>query len=114
MIHGKHMYDAINALGAVDKKGAAIAKSVLEAARKNGTNAGLAEDRLFVKYAIVGKALSHKKLDIKARGKMGIIRVPKTSVSITVEERSPLDFYKMVMKGETPAAVGQVFRKILY
>lgn len=61
-----------------DKKGSAIVQSVLLAARKNGINKGFNEERFYVKTAIVGKAYSHKKIDIKGRGKMGFIRVPKS------------------------------------
>ena len=89
LITGKHIYDAINILADVDKKGGPIVASVLHAARKNGQNKGYSEERMFVKYSIVGKAISHKKVDIKGRGKMGMIKVPKSSLRITLEEKSP-------------------------
>jgi ribosomal protein L22 len=69
LITGKHLYEALNVLNETDKKGGPIVRSVLEACRKNGENKGFAEDRMFVKTAIVGKALDHKKIDIKGRGR---------------------------------------------
>lgn len=40
LIKGKHIYDAMNIIGRVDKKGGPVVKSVLEACRKNGENKG--------------------------------------------------------------------------
>ena len=108
------MYDALSALAQVDKKGGPIAIKVLESARRNGLKQGYDEQRMFVKTAIVGKALSHKKIDIRGRGKTGTIKVPKSSMTITLEERTPLDFYKMVLKGDTPPSVGEIFKRMLY
>jgi len=113
-IHGKHVGDALVTLGNIDKKGADVIHSVVRAARHNGMKQGMSEERMFIKYAIVGKGLMHKKMDIKGRGKHGIIRVPKSSFRIEVEEKSAADFYKMCLKGEAPPAVGHIFRRILY
>jgi len=87
---------------------------VLEAARKNGENKGYSDDRMFVKTAIVNKAIDRKKIDIKGRGKTGMIKVPRSALLITLEERSPQDFYKMVMAGKTPPGVSHTFRRMLY
>ena len=114
LISGHHIYDALHNLAIADKKGALIVKSVLEAARVNANAKGGSEDRYFVKIAMVGKGRSHKKIDIRARGKQGVIKVPKSSITIWLEERSQLDFYKMVIKGEAPPAVGRVIRRMLY
>jgi ribosomal protein L22 len=89
IITGKHIYDALNVLAQVNKKGGPLVKSVLEAARKNGENKGYSDDRMFVKTAIVNKAIDHKKIDIKGRGKTGMIKVPRSALLITLEERSP-------------------------
>jgi len=89
LITGKHIYDAMNIVAGVDKKGGPLVKSVLEAARKNGEKKGYSEDRMFVKTSIVNKALDHKKIDIKGRGKTGVIKVPKSALIITLEEKAP-------------------------
>lgn len=114
LITGKHIYDAMNIIAQVDKKGGPIVKSVLMAARKNGENKGFTEDRMFVKTSIVNKRNSHKKLDIKGRGKMGVITVPRCSLVITLEERSAADYYKMIMAGKAPGGVAHTMRKFLY
>lgn len=44
---------------------------------------------MFVKTSIVGKAIKMKKIDIKGRGRTGIIKVPVSQITITLEERSP-------------------------
>ena len=69
---------------------------------------------MFVKTSIVGRAISHKKIDIKGRGRHGIIRVPKCSIRITLEERSEADFYKMIIKGDTTPGMAHMHRRILY
>ena len=114
LIGGKHIYDAQGILGRVDKKGGNIVATALENAQRAGTAAGYAEERMFVKTITVGKGLSHKKLDIKARGKMGVIRVPKSNLRLTLEEKSPGDFYKMLLKGEATPGLGHFFRRLLY
>jgi hypothetical protein len=55
-----------------------------------------------------------KKIDIRARGKMGIIRIPKTSVRITLEEKNPKDYYKMLLKGDCPTGIADVFKTMLH
>jgi hypothetical protein len=67
-----------------------------------------------VKECWVGRALGMRKMDIRARGKFGMIHLPKCSIRIVLEEKPLKDFYKMLMKGEAPPSVGAIFRKMLY
>lgn len=69
---------------------------------------------MFVKEIILGKKLGQKKIDIKARGKFGMIQAPRSHITVVLEEKSAADFYKMVVTGKTPLAVGHIFRKMLY
>jgi hypothetical protein len=69
LITKKHIYDALGTLSTVDKKGGKIVESVLQACKKNGERKGFTTERMFVKTSIVGRGLSHKKLDIKGRGR---------------------------------------------
>ena len=69
-------------------------RSVIQAARANGVKKGLAEERFFIKEVIIGKALGARKIDIRARGKMGMIHANKSSISVRMEEMTPADFYK--------------------
>lgn len=114
LVRKKHIYDALNLIGNVAKKGGRIVKSVLEAARVNGVRKGFAEERMFVKEIVLGKSLGPKKIDIKARGKYGLIHAPRSTITVVLEERSPADFFKMVVKGETPPTLGHTFRKMLF
>lgn len=41
-------------------------------------------------------------MDIRARGKFGMIHSPKSSIRIVLEEKQPEDFFKMLVKGECP------------
>ena len=75
---------------------------------------GMAPERLFVKTITVGKGLSHKKIDIKARGKHGVIKVPKSNLRLVLEEKGLEDFYKMLLKGEATPGLAAFFRMVLY
>ena len=57
LVRKKHIYDALNLIANVSKKGGPLVKSVLEAARVNAVKKGLAEERLFVKEVVIGKKL---------------------------------------------------------
>ena len=114
LIHGRHVYEATETLQSEGSKSAKIILSVVRAARQNAMKKGLVDDRLFIKTALVGKGRGHHKIDIKARGKHGVITVPKSSVSITLEQMSDKEMYKKVLKGETPRGLAKVQRRILY
>lgn len=96
------------------KKGGPLIKSVLEAARANAVKQGLAEERLFVKECIIGKKLGQMKMDIKGRGKFGIIHAPISHIRVVLEEKQPEEFYKLLLKGEAPPAFGELMRKMLF
>lgn len=110
----KHIFDAVTLIANVPKKGGQLISSVLEAARVNAIKKGMAEERLYVKECIIGKALGMRKIDIRARGKFGMIHLPKSSIKVVLEEKSLEDFFKMCLKGECPPAVGHIFRKMLF
>jgi len=113
-IHGKHIYDAQTTLGHIDKKAADIFLKLLNSARKNGVDQGLQQDKMFVKEVICGKGLMMKQLDIKARGRMGIIRVPKSSVRIVLEEKHPKELYKLMLTGKCPIGLAEVFKTMMH
>jgi hypothetical protein len=69
---------------------------------------------MFVKTITVGRSYGQKKIDIKGRGKMGMIRAPKCSIRVVVEEISAADMFKLMMKGKAPPGMGEVFRTMLY
>jgi hypothetical protein len=114
LVRKKHLHDALTLIPNCAKKGGKLIRSVLEAARRNGAKKGYAEDRMFVKEVVLGKALGPRKLDIRARGKFGLIHAPRSSITVIMEEKSPADFYKMMVKGATPPSIGHTFRKMLY
>ena len=114
LVMKKNIHDALNLIQNVSKKGGKIVDSVLRAALVNGRKKGMAVERMFVKDIVLGKALGHKKIDIKARGKFGLIHSPISSITVVLEEKSAADFYKMIVKGECPPALGHTFRTMLY
>jgi ribosomal protein L22 len=94
LVRNEHIYDALALIENCAKKGGKIVNSVVQAARVNGIRKGYAEERMWVKEVVLGKKLGGKKMDIRARGKFGIIHAPISHITVILEERSPVDFYK--------------------
>jgi hypothetical protein len=113
-VAGKHIYDAIALTKNLNSKSGEIVRTVLEAARKNGLNQGYSEDRFFVKTAITNRKLKGKKIDIKGRGKNGIIQGTSSTCRIWMEEKNPADYYKMMLLGKAPTGIGWMMRRVLY
>ena len=65
---------------------------------------------MWVKSIVCGKGILQKKIDIKGRGRMGIIKVPKCSIKLVLEEKHPQDYYKMLLKGECPPGTGDLLK----
>lgn len=87
---------------------------LLNKMQDEGKEKGLNPDLFYVHEAYVGKGLRGKKIDIKARGKFGIIRRPKSSLNIILHEKPIEHVIKEALKGEAPAGVGEIFRRRLY
>lgn len=86
---------------------------ILNSARKNGVQSGLQEQRLFVKSVICGKSISHKKLDIKGRSRVGERKVPKCTVKLVLEEKPLEEFYKLLLIGKCPPALAIQMKTIM-
>ena len=69
---------------------------------------------MYVHTVTVGRQLLFKKPDIKGRGRCGVIRTEQTKLRLILSQKSPADFYEMVLKGETPVGVASVFRRMLF
>ena len=95
-------------------KGGPILKELLENLLQKCKDEEGNPDQLYVKQAFVGKGVRSKLIDIKARGKMGIIRRPKSSLTVILEEK-PLDhMIRDILIGKTPQGIGEIFRKRLF
>jgi ribosomal protein L22 len=57
----------------------------------------MAEERMWVKEVVLGKSLGPRKIDIKARGKFGMIHYPRCTITVVLEEKSPADFFKLII-----------------
>lgn len=109
-----HITDAQAIAENLEKKGAIYLRKCLESARRNAIRKGLNDAQLYVKECYVGKGIRSKMIDIKARGKMGLIRRPKCHLNIIVEERPYTDLFKQVATGNAPKSVGDIVRRTLY
>lgn len=114
-VRGLHIWDAYSHLNSGKTKGHKLASLVTRQAAFNGvTQKNMQELNLWVKEAYVGKALNFKKLDIRARGKMGMIRVPKSKITVILEEKPFKELFKLMLMGQTPPAVAEAFRLQLF
>lgn len=71
------------------------------------------EDHMFIKEIICGKGLLFKKMAIMGRSRMGIIRVPKSSIKVILEEKPLVDYYKMMLKGDCPPQMAQLLKTVM-
>lgn len=68
---------------------------------------------MFIKEIICGKGLLFKKMAIMGRSRMGIIRVPKSSIKVILEEKPLVDYYKMMLKGDCPPQMAQLVKTVM-
>lgn len=87
-IRGMSAKDALVQLTFLQKRVAQDVKKVVQSAIANAeNNHNLDVDRLFVKEAIVGKALVMKRFHPRARGRAGKIIKPFSTIRVVVSER---------------------------
>lgn len=113
-IRGKHIGQAIEIAETMDKRGGEWLLTLLKKLKETGTEKGLNPDFFYVSEAYVGKSYRGKKIDIKARGKNGVIRPPKTSVTIILEEKPLENVIKDALTGNSPPHIGKIMRHRLY
>ncbi|MGL6042683.1 MAG: 50S ribosomal protein L22 [Sandaracinobacteroides sp.] len=88
LIRGKKAEDAVTALTFSSKAMALDVKKCLQSAIANAeNNHNLDVDRLWVKEASVGKAISMKRFATRARGRSARIVKPFAKIRIIVQER---------------------------
>lgn len=113
LINGQHLHDAQAYCAATPRKSAEAIGKVLNSARNNAKARGLMEEKLFVKSIICGKGFLLKKIDIKGRSRMGMIKKPKCSVSIVLEEKPMESFYEMIISGKCPPGAARQLKTVL-
>ena len=55
-----------------------------------------------------------KKLNIMGRSRIGVIKVPKCSVKLVLEEKPNEEFYRQIIKGETPKGLAEQFKNVIF
>lgn len=109
-IRGKSLIDAKNLLDVIDKKGGEFVRELLQELENAGVRRGRAPEQMWVRTITCGSGVVYKAPDIKGRGRCGTIRKPKCSMRIVLEERTAEDYFKMVLKGETPSGMSSMYR----
>ncbi|CAH8255407.1 unnamed protein product [Arabidopsis lyrata] len=90
LVRGMRVEDALMQLQVTVKRASQTVYRVIHAARANAThNHGLDPDRLLVAEAFVGKGLFGKKVAYHAKGRSGIISIPRCRLTVIVRETTP-------------------------
>ena len=71
-------------------------------------------EQMWVKTVTVGSGVVFKAPDIKGRGRCGVIRKPKCNMRIVLEEKTPAEFYALMLKGHTPPGLANIYRQMIY
>ena len=109
-IRGKSLIDAKNLLDVIDKKGGVFIRELLEELEYTGVRRGRNPEQMWVRTITCGSSVLYKAPDIKGRGRCGVIRKPKCSMRIVIEEKTTEEYFKMVLKGETPSGLSSMYR----
>ena len=114
VVRGQSLVDAKARLAIVDKKGAKFVLELLNQLEEKGVKQERNPEQMYVRTVTVGSGYVYTAPDIKGRGRCGMIRKPKCSMRIVLEERSATDLYKLMLKGETPIGLAALFRRMAY
>ena len=113
-IRNTHLFEAKRLLAGADKKGATFILELLEEMIEKGKKRGMNIEQMWVRTITVGSSIMYKKPDIKGRGRTGVIRKPLCSMRIVMMELSEEEFFKLMVKGDTPAGVSALYRRAIY
>ena len=114
LVRNTSLIEARSILAKADKKGADYILEVLQELEDQGVRRGINPEQMWVRTITVGSSILYKIPDIKGRGRTGVIRKPLCSMRIVMMEKSSAEFFKMMIKGNTPAGVSAIYRRTLY
>jgi len=112
ILKGLQIYDAMNVLNNLDNKASTIFRKLLNNGRLSGIQLGMEESRMYIKTIVCGKGFLGKKIDIKGRGRMGIIKIPKTSIKMVIEEIPIEEWYKLMITGKCPMMTAEILKSM--
>lgn len=95
-------------------KGGIYFRKILESVKRNGIRKGYNPDHFFVESLIIGRAYRGRKIEYKAKGRNGIIRMPKSSITVTCVERPMKEYTRDALIGKFPISHGIILRKQLF
>ena len=91
VIRGKRVWSALSELSFNKKRISNDVKKLLMSAIANAeNNHGLDVDRLFVREVLVGKSITMKRFQARAKGRAGRIQKPFSRINIVVAEREEI------------------------
>lgn len=114
MLKGVHVEDACTGLEANKQKPAVWVKNIIKAGIRSAVNIkGMNEDRLYVKYFVLGKNTGIKGIRRHAKSKSGRMLRPKIQITVVIEERTVEDLYRIIMDGKFSPTIASFLRYML-
>jgi ribosomal protein L22 len=113
-IIGLHLYDAMAEMEITQKRAAGPIFKALNMVRNHALGAGMNQDHLWVKEAVLQKHKRRKGLYYHAMGRSGLMKRDWSRVLIKLEEKAPEDIFKMYIEGSVPKGLASLWRKQFY
>ena len=113
-LKGLHVEDAMQTLDVIRRKPAEWVKNIIRAGIRSAVNIkGMHEDRLYIKYFLLGKNKGIKGIRRHAKSRMGEMLRPKAQVTVVIQERSVKDLYQIINDGKFSPAIALSLRMML-
>lgn len=113
-LKGLHVEDALHTLDVIRKKPSEWVKNIIRAGIRSAVNIkGMHEDRLYIKYFLLGKNKGIKGIRRHAKSRMGHMLRPKAQVTVVIQEKSVKDLYQIINDGKFSPAIALALRMML-
>lgn len=91
LVRGKNVIDVQHTLSFTDKKAAAAFKKLIASAVANARQAGVSEDRLFIKEVMVNKGVTFTRYMPQARGRASAIERGRSHIKVVLGARGGVE-----------------------
>lgn len=114
-IRGKYLEEVERALGEDQSKGAMFIRDKIEEFKRDNPELVNADDfHLQIRQAIVGKAVGHRLVRFRAKGRVNFIERKLSSLRIQFIKVPKEEICQNIVKGRTPVFLRQRLREVLF
>lgn len=112
LVRGKNVTDVLQNLPFTDKKAAAAFKKLIESAVANARQAGVSEERLFVKEVTVNKGVTFARYMPQARGRASAIERGRSHIKVVLGARGGVEKKEEVAKKTVKKTAKKIVKKV--